>query len=434
MSEFSCWGRYPHAQQTAYKLSWRDQVYTVISSENSVLPYGQGRSYGDVCLNDGGALLVSGSIDRIIEFDRHQGIIRAEAGLTLEELLRVVVPAGWFLPVTPGTRFVSLGGAVANDVHGKNHHRHGTFGSHIKRFALLRSDKNVYECSPEKEIDLFRATIAGLGLTGFILWVELQLIPIEDSCIRMESIKFNSLSEFFEISDSSNQDYQYTVAWIDCLKQGAGFGRGIFMRGNHASAAEGKGLKVYEKTLPAVPFDMPEWMLNRYTVGAFNALYFRKQLRDSVTKIVPYDTFFYPLDAVARWNRIYGRSGFMQFQSVCSRDVIERILQITAASGQASFLAVIKEFGDIKSPGMLSFPRPGITLCMDFPNRGASTLKLLRELEELVCSRGGALYPAKDAVMSERSFKDCYPSWQEFMEYKDPKFSSSFWRRVTGER
>ncbi|HID48271.1 MAG TPA: FAD-binding oxidoreductase [Chromatiales bacterium] len=404
-------------------------------SGQTLLPYGQGRSYGDVCLNDGGMIVPTGALDHFIDFDPDTGIVSCEAGVTLAQLLDLVVPRGWFLPVTPGTRFVSLGGAIANDVHGKNHHVAGTFGCHVRQFELLRSDGSRLRCSPAENETWFQATIGGLGLTGLITWAELQLKPIRAPGIETESLRFANLDEFMSLSRESDATWEYTVAWLDCLARGAALGRGIFYRGRHdddessASApAAGNRRKL------RVPVDAPGFLLNRMTLGLFNTLYYHRQRQAPRREVVGYEPFFYPLDGIQEWNRLYGRKGFYQFQCVVpgpEADVMRELLDRIARSGQGSFLAVIKQLGDIPSPGMLSFPRPGITLALDFANKGSQTRHLLRELEDIVVDAGGAMYPAKDALMRPASFVAFYPQAETFRQYLDPAFSSSFWRRVT---
>lgn len=403
--------------------------------DQKLLAYGQGRSYGDVCLNDGGVLLETGKLDRIISFDSETGILEAEAGLTLEQLLRFAVPRGWFLPVSPGTQFVSIGGAVANDIHGKNHHVAGTFGRHVLGIELERSREGVVRCSPDVETDLFCATVAGLGLTGFMRSVKIQLKPITSPYFDVETIKFDRLQEFFEIAEDSDKEFDYTVAWIDCVNAKPHIGRGLFMRGNHSAISRpGELNHLPRKSLLSVPIDFPSFALNHTTLGLFNTAYYHKQQVKEKKNRQHYRPFFYPLDAVRHWNRIYGKRGFLQFQCVVpfggDAKTLDQILQRVVRYGKASFLAVIKKFGDMTSPGMLSFPREGVTLCLDFPMDGESTLQLFRELEDLTVESGGALYPAKDACMRPESFRQFYPNFETFREYVDPSFSSSFSRRV----
>ena len=436
MQAFQSWGRYPPARQSTLQLRWAgDALPLPVTGGDTLLPYGQGRSYGDSCLNDGGTLLLTEGLDRFIHFDRAGGLLRCEAGVTLAEILRLIVPQGWFLPVTPGTKFVSLGGAIANDVHGKNHHRAGTFGCHVTRFELLRSNGSRLICSPQENAEWFAATVGGLGLTGLITWAEIRLKPIANPLIAAETIRFAGLDEFFELSAASEADYEYTVAWLDCLASGRHFGRGLFMQGNHA-APQLSGLPpISEPQGHSIPFDAPNWMLNNLSIRAFNFAYYHRQRSKSTSGLSHFAPFFYPLDAILAWNRIYGRRGFLQYQCVVPDDgghtVIRSILEKIVASGQGSFLSVIKTFGDVPSPGLLSFPRKGVTLALDFPMRGAGTLALLNELDVIVQQAGGGLYPAKDARMSPEFFQAYYPRWQEFSQYIDPKFSSGFWRRVT---
>lgn len=428
------WGRVPKVAQRILTPNWLPEV-AFPNGGQSVLPYGMGRSYGDCCLNHRGTVISTRRLDRLIAFDQGTGILKCESGITFEAILRFSLPRGWFLPVTPGTQFVTVGGAIANDVHGKNHHRSGTFGSHVLAFELLRSDGERLICSPSKNKDLFEATIAGLGLTGLITWVEFQLKRVAGPYIDVESVKFSSLDEFFDISADSDRGYEYTVAWLDCVSSGQDFGRGIFLRGNHSAERALSGAEIPRSKLSIkAPFDAPSWALNPLTVRAFNACYYGKQ-REKIKKFCSrYQPFFYPLDSVQDWNRIYGSRGFFQFQCVVPEDhnnrAIRQILKAIVDSGRASFLAVLKRFGDVPSPGMLSFPRPGITLCLDFPNQGEATTELLRGLDTMTRDTGGAQYPAKDATMAPESFRQYYPRLSDFMKYRDPGCSSSLWRRL----
>jgi len=434
MKSYQSWGHYPKINKN------KQDVYHVYSdsfsfpdlNENdsaSFLAYAQGRSYGDVCLNENGILLDTQHLDQFIDYDKEKGILRCEAGVTFETILQLIIPHNWFLPVTPGTKYISVGGAVANDVHGKNHHKVGTFGRHVLKLELLRSNGDRIICSPTENTELFNATIGGLGLTGLINWVEFSLKKISGSNIEQETFRFNNLNEFYKLSDDSNNNWEYTVAWIDCLASGDELGRGLFMRGNHCPSSTKHKFKPAKLS---VPFNAPGFLLNKYTVRIFNHLYFKKPIKQ-YSKI-DYNPFFYPLDAISNWNKLYGRKGFMQYQCVISNEhremAMTEMLSVISESGQASFLTVLKEFGDIKSPGMLSFPRPGITLALDFPNRGQVTLELLNRLDNITLKYSGSVYPAKDARMSAASFARYYPNWKEFEQYIDPHFSSSFRRRV----
>jgi FAD/FMN-containing dehydrogenase len=430
------WGRYPITQASeVVPVYWRDQLPDLASFEQSILPYGNGRSYGDSCLNDGGVSIDVSHLTNLMAFDEERGLLTCEAGVLLSDVLAFSVPRGWFLPVTPGTKFVTVGGAIANDVHGKNHHVAGTFGCHVTQFELIRSSGERLLCSPTQNVELFRATIGGLGLTGIIVWAEFQLKPIVNPYIDMESIRFDSLEEFFAISAESAHDYEYTVSWVDILIGGKGLCRGKFSRGNHNQAPELARQPLKKKFPLVVPLDFPPFVLNTWTVKAFNEAYYHVQTQKHVRKVVPYDPFFYPLDTIHDWNRIYGSNGFFQYQFIVpfsdGHEAMRQILGRIRRSGEGSFLTVLKEFGDIKSPGMMSFPRPGLTLALDFTNRGQRTWQLLTELDEIVSAFGGVVYPAKDAHMSAESFQRYYPQWREFKQYVDPHFSSSFWRRVT---
>jgi FAD/FMN-containing dehydrogenase len=395
-----------------------------------MLPFGNGRSYGDSCLNDGGLLLDMRGLDRLISFDRQRGLICCEAGVLLGEILDLAVPAGWFLPVSPGTKFVTVGGAIANDVHGKNHHRAGSFGCHVTRFELLRSDGSRRICSPAENPEWFGATIGGLGLTGVILWAEIRLQPVAGAAMDTETIRFADLAGFFRLTDESDAGFAYTVAWVDCVSRGKSLGRGVFTRANHA-AHDPRPVRPPRRS-PGIPVELPAPIVTDTFVRTFNAWYYRRPRRRR--GCVHYDSFLYPLDRIRDWNRMYGRCGFFQYQCVVGpssgRDAVAELLSRIARAGGGSFLAVLKVFGSIPSPGLLSFPRPGITLALDFPNHGTKTLQLLDGLDQVVRTSGGAVYPAKDARMSAESFRDYFPRWRSFCEYLDPAFSSGFWRRV----
>jgi len=436
MSHQESWGRYfKFTHQTIAPLWIDDQI--IFNKKNtdtslSYLPFGLGRSYGDSCLNNHGVLISSDRLDHFISFDAAKGIVRCEAGVSFEKILEVIVPRGWFLPVTPGTKFVTVAGAIANDVHGKNHTHAGTFGCYVTQFELLRSDGSRNLCSPDHNKELFCATIGGLGLTGFITWAELKLLPIQNAFIQEESIQCENLDEMMTLFRESDQQYQYTVSWIDCLARGHRLGRGIFTRGNHCTNT---ALPAQHQPRPkrSVPFVFPPGCLNRLSVGAFNQLYFHKLLAKRKQSRMDYDPFFYPLDAIHHWNRLYGPHGFIQYQCVLvdhALDAMKELLDRIARSGQPSPLNVLKEFGAVPSPGMLSFPRKGLTLALDFPNRGRKTFDLCNQLDEVVKRAGGALYPAKDSRMSKDMFESSFPKLNEFKKHVDPQFSSSFWRRV----
>jgi FAD/FMN-containing dehydrogenase len=431
--QFESWGRYPRLPAEVRNLFWKEDFPACVDSGGKMLPVGMGRSYGDVCLLQNGTLLRTPALDRMIAFDPNTGLLRCEAGVTLAEILDFAVPRGWFLPVSPGTKYVTVGGAIANDIHGKNHHVAGTFGLHVPSFELVRSDGKQFVCSPAQNPEWYSATIGGMGLTGLISWAEVQLRPIVSRRIRQQSTKFVGLEEFVALSKASTH-IEYSVAWIDCVSQGRNFARGIFMQGVHDETPG--PLTPLAKAKLALPFDLPAVALNRTSVGAFNTLYYHKQFSKQQDSLIDYEPFFYPLDRILQWNRLYGKQGLLQFQCVLPWESdtqgMVQLLQAITASGLGSFLAVIKVFGDAVSPGMMSFPAPGITLALDFPIRREVSFALLDRLADITAGFGGKMYPAKDACMSAAHFQQFYPMWEQWAAYIDPAFSSSFFQRVTG--
>ncbi|MGO0999908.1 FAD-binding oxidoreductase [Lysobacter sp. CA196] len=423
------WGRYPLARQRILSLTDRRRALPVF--DGSALPHGNGRSYGDSCLNPDGTLLHARGLDRFLSFDPANGVLRCEAGVTFAEIIAVALPKGWFLPVTPGTRYVTVGGAIANDVHGKNHHGSGNFGHHVRCFELLRSDGSRQLCTPED--DLFAATVGGLGLTGVIVWAEVQLKRVPGPWLETESIRFDHLDDFFALSAESAHSHEYTVAWIDCLARGRSLGRGHFLRADHSPGDTALRPPPTNARL-AIPFTPPMSLVNRLSLRPFNWLYYHRQCTPRQRAAVHYGPYFYPLDGIRDWNRMYGPRGFLQHQCVLppetARDGIAALLGEISRSGSGSFLAVLKEFGEIPSLGLLSFPRPGTTLALDFPNTGPEIFALLDRLDAVVAEAGGAVYPAKDARMSGPLFRSAYPQWERFSAHIDPQFSSGFWRRV----
>ncbi|NKN32883.1 FAD-binding oxidoreductase [Marichromatium bheemlicum] len=432
MSTPHSWNRLPRVTADATHTLTQRTASIPDDLPRPLLAHGNGRSYGDVCLTEQGTLVLTRGLDRFIGFDPLRGVLRCEAGVTLAEILALVVPRGWFLPCTPGTRLATVGGAIANDVHGKNHHAVGSFGHHIRALELWRSDGTILECRPEDNNGWFAATVGGLGLTGLIRWAELQLMPIQNPWMWVESQRFTNLDEFWSLNRYAEAHWPYTVAWIDCLAQGKAQGRGILLAGQHAAAqTELPQFKERSKRIPATP---PFSLVNGFSLRAFNTLYYRQPVKPqgALTHYVPY---FYPLDAIQHWNRIYGRRGFYQYQCVIPPREAEAataaLLETIARLGEGSFLAVLKTFGRKPSLGMLSFPRPGTTLALDFPNRGDKTRHLFEELDAIVREAGGALYPGKDARMPASLFQSGYPQWETFKKFIDPGFSSRFWQRVT---
>ncbi|HTY48875.1 MAG TPA: FAD-binding oxidoreductase [Steroidobacteraceae bacterium] len=434
----SSWGNISPSRHFILALPERGASFPQAPQLPSLLPRGNGRSYGDSCLNAEGGLVRMRSLDRFIDFDARSGVLCCEAGVLLADILALAVPRGWFLPVTPGTAFVTVGGAIANDVHGKNHHRAGTFAQAVRAFELLRSDGR-WRCTPDENAPLYAATLGGLGLTGLITWAQLQLRPIAGPFMDVHTLRFANLDEFLVRSAESDRDFEYTVAWVDCLGRGRRLGRGVLQCANHAedpagSGGQGGAAAVNRRRL-TVPFTPPLSLINPASLRLFNTAYYHRHRGGRAR--VPFDSFFYPLDGLLRWNRLYGPRGFYQYQCVIPEaagpEPARALLVAIARSGQGSFLAVLKRFGSLSSPGLLSFPQPGLTLALDFPNRGARLERLFRELDAIVASAGGRLYPAKDARMPGMLFRGGYPRWQEFARCIDPRCSSSFWRRVMAD-
>lgn len=429
----SSWGRLYSPTHSVEPLLDRARVAHAVHASAPGLAYGNGRSYGDVCLNPGGTLWTMRGLDRFIEFDSASGRLECEAGILLADIIKIVLPQGWFLPVTPGTQFVTVGGAIANDVHGKNHHRFGTFGRHVSRFELVRTDGTVLQCTPDENADWYGATIGGLGLTGIITRAELQLRPVPGPWLEVEYLPFGSIDEFFALADDSEEGFEYTVAWVDCAASGPRLGRGIFMRGNHVPGDD----PVAPSAVRRMWFTPPFSLVNRLSLRIFNEFYYSTHRLRAGRHRVPYLPYFYPLDHVLEWNRIYGQKGFFQYQSVvpriASRDATHEMLATIARSGTGSFLAVLKTFGNVASPGWLSFPMPGTTLALDFPNRGTSTEALFTSLDAIVRAAGGRLYPAKDARMPRDLFVSGYPRLDDFLRYRDPGIRSALWQRLMPE-
>lgn len=433
----SSWGGVRWEPHLVARPQWPDEVAGLATAQaaagRSLLGTGLRRSYGDSCLNSAGALLDMTALDRVISFNPATRLLRAEAGASFAALLQLLVPRGFTLPVLPGTRFITLGGAIANDVHGKNHHRNGTFGRWVRRLKLLRSDGCDVELGPDDPSGLFHATLGGLGLTGIILWAEIEVTPLSSGLIDAEIIPFESVEEFFRLARESDASHEHHVAWIDCFASGEHLGRGIFTRGNHAKAGPREaGL---DAPKAAIPFHLPGLLLNRHSMRSFNALYFHQQCRGAGPRSMTLSAFFHPLDGLAQWNRIYGRRGLYQYQSVIppksQTEATREMLKDISRSGQASFLAVLKTFGAIASPGLLSFPREGTTLALDFPNRGDVTLRLMARLDDIVREAKGRLYPAKDGRMPARMFHAGYPAAEDFARHIDPALGSDFWARVS---
>lgn len=431
MVRVSSWGRLNAEEHDARALTSTQDVARTLRESAPGIAYGLGRSYGDVCLNPGGTLWRTTGLDHFIAFDEITGVLVCEAGVVLRDIQRMTLPRGWSLPVTPGTQLVTVGGAIANDVHGKNHHKFGTFGDHVRSLKIVRTDGSELDCGPNLRAEYFAATVGGIGLTGFITQAEIQLRRVPGPWFETETVSFLNLDEFFALSIESDSGWEDSVSWIDCV--GGGNGRGLFMRGNPVTVDAKPEPRRRSIAMPVVP---PISMVNQMSLKAFNAAYFKINKHRSGKQLTHYEPFLYPLDNILDWNRMYGPHGFYQYQSVVprenERDVTGAMLREIARSGQGSFLAVLKTFGERSPIGMLSFPRPGVTLALDFPNRGEETLKLLDRLDAIVREAGGRIYLAKDARMSIDMFESGYPRFPELQQYRDPGMSSAMSRRLLG--
>ncbi len=424
------WGRFPNSMPNA-TLALERATLSAWPPEGFAGPflcYGMGRSYGDVCLNTGGTILRTTGMSKLIHFSSADGTIVVEAGATLESVLNHCIPHGWFVPVLPGTRHVTVGGAIANDIHGKNHHRAGSFGHHVLRMMVLHKGALV-ECSPTSEAGLFAATIGGLGLTGVIVWAEIQLVRISSTNIHAKRVVARSVEEMFDVLVAADDDHEYTVAWLDAWTE-----RGICLLGNHAT--EGPLQRIRSGSLSVPRF--AGVALTNVGVRLFNSLYHAVQVVGGKHRTMRTEPFFFPLDVIRNWNDLYGIRGMLQYQFVVPRthgvQQVRMILAHLRSRRCSSYLSVFKIFGEAKSVGMMSFPKPGITVALDFPNTGSRLFEALSECDRMVLDAGGRVYPAKDARLSPLTFKAMYGErLQEFLTYRDPQFSSSFWRRVMEE-
>ena len=429
MVAVTAWGRLGQWEHERIALNDRSRIASAIASAKPGLAFGMGRSYGDACLNPGGVLWNTTGLDRFISFDPRKGVLACEAGVLLRDIQHLTIPRGWILPVTPGTQLLTVGGAIANDVHGKNHHVRGSFGDHVRKLSLVRTDGEIIDCGPRLNRQWFAATVGGLGLTGVIREAEIQLKRCPGPWLDTETIAYSSLAEFFELADSSEAGWEHTVSWIDCLSGG----RGLFMRANPADAGVRPEPGALKLTVPIVP---PFSLVNRLSLRPFNFAYFHLKKWRAGQAVAHHEPFSYPLDKLLEWNRMYGPRGFFQYQSVVPRKngqlAVQAMLDEISRSSDGSFLAVLKTFGDRQPVGMMSFPRPGVTLALDFPNRGERTLKLFERLDAIVREAGGHLYLAKDARMPRDLFEAGYPRLAEFLKYRDPGIRSGLSRRLMG--
>ncbi len=439
--ELCGWGRYPRAQSSVQVPENISEID--LKNERQTIARGLGRSYGNAAMLDKGLVVLTKRWNRSIAFDEATGLLTAEAGLTLAEVLAMFIPRGWFPPVVPGTKWVSLGGCVAADIHGKNHHRDGAFGGHIRELELLQADGNRLRCSPAQNSKVFWATVGGMGLTGIITEVVVQLTSIESSWMMAQHHQAKDLDSSLEMLDSPLWDDAYTVAWLDCLAAGKNLGRSILIRGHHARndelPAQLRGRNcVTSRPALSLSFDFPAWLLNSLTVGAFNKVYYRRQGRRTEPFVCDVDRFFFPLDRIDNWNRMYGKRGFVQYQCVLppgeARQSLQLLLEESRRSRRPSFLAVLKRFGE-EGAGLLSFPMPGYTLTMDFPVSDSGLFPFLDRLDEIVVKHGGRVYLAKDARMRAEVFRSMYErfdDWSVIKRRMDPnnRFDSDLAKRL----
>jgi FAD/FMN-containing dehydrogenase len=439
----SGWGRYPVVSCHVFRPEKRSEVAATLASglQPSYIARGLGRSYGDASLNEGAGVIWHARLNRFLSFESASGVLECEAGVSLAEILQYFLPRGWFLPVTPGTKFVTVGGAIAADIHGKNHHKDGAFSNFVLDLRLLVPTGEVLVCSPTAHSEIYWATVGGMGLTGVILSARIRLRRVDSAYVFVDFHKAPNLDDALATMEDSDERYEYSVAWIDALATGKTMGRSILMRGNHAAAAELPGRVSPALATPIRPkwdllIDFPSWALNRLIVKAFNTVYYAGH-RTVPSQLVTFEKFFYPLDAVNQWNRMYGKKGFVQYQIALpqesGREGMRFILDRLARSGRASFLAVLKRFGDA-GPGLLSFPLRGYTLALDIRvSRGLAPF--LHELDRMTLDHGGRVYLAKDAVMRAEDFAPMYPKLESFRALQrklDPQglFSSSLARRL----
>ncbi|MDP2357703.1 MAG: FAD-binding oxidoreductase [Beijerinckiaceae bacterium] len=438
----SGWGRFPVADCNVLRPRTQSDLLAALAKTTANAPAiarGLGRSYGDSALNTHATVSMT-AFAHMLSFDAQRGLLVAESGVTLADVISVFLPRGWFVSVTPGTKFVTLGGAIAADVHGKNHHKDGSFGGCVEWIDVVGRDGVIRRCSRAENADLFAWTLGGMGLTGVILRAAIRLRRVESGWLRQRSIPAPNLAAAMSAFED-NAESTYSVAWIDCLASGANLGRSIVLLGEHALADE---LDVARRPAPFVtparralitPFDAPGWALNQWTVGAFNALYWLKGSRGGRETLVDWDSYFYPLDSIHQWNRIYGKRGFAQFQCVlplaASRTGLEELLAVISASGHGSFLAVLKRMGAQDS--RFSFPMEGYTLALDFPAH-PKALALMERLDAITLAHGGRFYLAKDSRLSRAIFEMSDPRVADFRAMRSEHGLDQTFTSIQSER
>lgn len=438
--QISNWGNYPQRMVEFYEFEDIDTLRDILKQTSNVIPRGNGRCYGDSALAP--QIISSLRYNKFLDFDPQQGTIRCQAGVILADILDVIVPHGWYLPVTPGTKLISVGGAIASNVHGKSQHKAGNFSDHLVDMELMLADGTISSCSSEENSEQFWTTCGGMGLTGVILSATMRLIPVETAYVRQEALKAKNLDHLMDLFEQS-EGTTYSLAWIDCLVKGKQLGRGILMRGEHATLADLEKPQHLENPLQLkpkphlnIPFTMPSFLLNPLTARIFNMLvYYGKQPRDFIASIIDYNDFFYPLDMMNNWNRLYGKRGFTQYQFVLpkanSREGLTKILQKIGDSNMPSFLAVLKLYGE--QNGSLPFSMAGYSLALDFPIR-AGLFEFLDELDQIVLACGGRVYLTKDVRMGKSMFMRSYPQAEDFIEQIQALNHGSKFRSLQSDR
>jgi FAD/FMN-containing dehydrogenase len=437
------WGRYPLAASDVFRPEKLDELRAVVSSDStSIIARGAGRAYGDAALNADNRVVNLERLNRMLAFDADTCILRCEAGVTLAEIIDVFLPRGFFPPVTPGTRFVTLGGSVAADVHGKNHHRESSLATHVLSLDVMLASGEVLHCSREEHAGVFWASAGGMGLTGVILELEIRLRRVESAYLRGEFIRAANLDAAIEEFERTDREYGNSVAWIDCASSGRSLGRSVLTVGDFAARdsldarRRQQPYRIGLRPRAIIPFNLPRFALNSFSVRLFNEAWWMLHRNRGAPHLFDYDSFFYPLDSIRHWNRMYGRRGFVQYQCVWpeaeSRAGLVEVVEAIARSRRGSFLTVLKKFG--AQEGMLSFPMPGYTLALDF-TVADGLFEFLDTLDQMVLKRGGRVYLAKDARLRPEVFRAMYPSFAKWREVKaalDPewRFSSSLSRRL----
>lgn len=444
IQSLSGWGNCPIERCHVARPSSLAELQATLAAgeQRNYIARGLGRSYGDSSLNSESGVIVQTLQDRFLSFDEATGVVECESGVSLAEIIDTFLPRGWFLPTTPGTKFVTVGGAIAADVHGKNHHRDGSFGNFVEELQLLTAAGEVLICSPQSNSEVFWATVGGMGLTGIILRAKIRLMRVASAYYHVTFRRTANLDETLACFEKLEDSFRYTVAWIDCLASGKSLGRSVIMLANDATVEElprklrAKPLQPANRREKAVPFSLPNFTLNKLSVKAFNALYYG--VHGDGEKYLDYNSFFYPLDSIRHWNRIYGRRGFVQYQALFPRETSQRglaeLLETLTSFGRASFLAVLKGCG-AAGDGMLSYLYPGHTLAVDLPYTGDDLKQVLAKLDQILLRHGGRLYMAKDTLTSAETFAQMYPRLEEFKALKrkiDPncRFASSQARRL----